>query len=176
MSVPLSWNQSLWHSGPWRHWLDDQGSLTRRLQACCAAFAVQRIKQRVERPMLDEYTTLGLKKERLALVREVLLNCGEKPLVFAHSVVPLAGLRGPWAGLTRLGNRPLGATLFANPLVERHPLEYKRLDRRHPLYRAAAAHMAQPPRTLWARRSRFALLGAPILVTEVFLPEVLCLP
>ncbi len=176
MRAPLSWHSPLWHSGPWRHWLDDQGSLTRRLQSRCPRFAVRRLKQRVERPVRDECTALGLERGRLALVREVLLECGDTPLVFAHSVAPLAGLHGPWTVLRRLGSRPLGAALFANPLIERHPLEYRRLDRRHPLYRAAAVHLARPPRTLWARRSRFVLEEAPLLVTEVFLPEVLCLP
>jgi chorismate--pyruvate lyase len=78
--------------------------------------------------------------------------------------------------LTALGHRPLGAALFANPRVKRFPLEYRHLDQRHPLHRAACADTSTAHGPLWARRSLFALEGHPILVTEVFLPEVLNLP
>jgi len=109
------------------------------------------------------------------MIREVLLLNSETPLVFAHSVIPLDGLVGPWAGLAGLGNRPLGAALFTNPRIQRQVLEYQHLDRRHSLYRDAARHIASPPSTLWARRSLFALQNHPILVTEVFLPATLLL-
>lgn len=171
-----AWNTPLWQAGPWRHWLADHGSLTRRLQVRCPSFAVRRLKQRIESPLRDESGLLGLVPGRLALVREVVLECAGRPLIFAHTVAPIAGLRGPWRGLARLGNRPLGAALFADPRIAREPLEYHRLDARHPLYHAAARHIDRAPRELWARRSRFALHDAPILVTEVFLPETLRLP
>ncbi|MFN3594217.1 MAG: chorismate--pyruvate lyase family protein, partial [Thiobacillaceae bacterium] len=108
-----------------------------------------------------------------ALIREVMLLCDEHPLVFAHSVIPRAGLAGPWRSLSRLGNRPLGEALFADPRIVRHPLQYRRLDRRHPLYHSAVRHLSVRPSWLWARRSVFCRDGYPILVTEVFLPEVL---
>lgn len=170
------WHSPLWQAGPLRDWLADHGSLTRRLQARCPGFAVQRLAQGIARPQADECAELGLAPGRVAVVREVLLLCAGKPVVFAHSAVALEGLRGPWVGLSSLGNQSLGAALFADPMVVRHPLEYRRLDARHPLYRAAAAHLTETPRFLWARRSRFERAGSPILVTEVFLPEVLCLP
>lgn len=171
-----SWQAALVGANPYRHWLADHGSLTRRLQQRCPSFAVQRLWQGIARPQRDEYIELGLAPGRLAVVREVLLKCADRPAVFAHSVVKLEGLRGPWVGLGKLGNQSLGAALFANPKVQRQPLAFQRLDARHPLYRAAAAHIDAAPRTLWARRSHFELAGSPILVTEVFLPEVLCLP
>lgn len=172
-SVATQWLTSAWQAGAWRHWLTHRGSLTRRLQQACPDFRVARLQQSLGRPNLDECGPLGLFPGRLALLREVLLLNRETPLVFAHSVIPLAGLAGPWAGLAGLGNRPLGAALFTNPRIQRQALEFQHLDRRHTLYRAAAHHLAQPPRTLWARRSMFALAGQPILVTEVFLPATL---
>jgi chorismate lyase len=33
-----------------------------------------------------------------------------------------------------------------------------------------------PPQKLWARRSLFTLHDAPLLVTEIFLPDILRLP
>ncbi len=166
------WNTPAWRSGAWRAWLCDHGSLTRRLRAVCPRLRVQRLSQRIALPASDEYAALGLRHGQYALIREVLLICGDTPLVFAHSVIPLAGLEGPWGALTHLGNRPLGEALFANPKVRRFPLEYRQLDARHPLYRPAVAHLGTAPRRLWMRRSQFALAGHPLLVTEAFLPAL----
>ncbi|NTV95605.1 MAG: chorismate lyase, partial [Thiobacillus sp.] len=52
-------------------------------------------------------------------------------------------------------------------------LAFRRLDQRHPLYRASLPYLASPTRALWARRSQFALAGRRLMVTEVFLPTVL---
>jgi chorismate--pyruvate lyase len=171
--MTTEWLTSAWSAGPWRHWLTDRGSLTRRLQLLCPRFRVERLMQCMARPNQDEYALLGLYPGHNALVREVLLKDADQPLVFAHSIIPLAGLRGPWAALSGLGNRPLGAALFSNPRIGRLALEFKRVDRRHSLYRDAARHVAEPPRALWARRSLFSLENQPILVTEVFLPATL---
>ncbi len=167
-----TWNTPAWRAGDWRGWLDDHGSLTRRLQAICPRLRVRRLSQRIASPYPDECAPLHLARGQRALIRDVLLICGDTPLVFAHSVIPLPGLDGPWAALSRLGNRPLGAALFANPKVRRFPLEYRQLDARHPLYRPAIAHLGEAPRRMWMRRSQFALAGHPLLVTEVFLPAV----
>ena len=107
------------------------------------------------------------------MLREVTLYCGEQPVVFAHSVIPRAGLNGPWHGLGTLGNRPLGAALFADPQVRRLPLQFKQLGPRHALFRRACGALARRPPHLWARRSVFVLKRQPILVTEVFLPAIL---
>jgi chorismate--pyruvate lyase len=176
MRRDLDWMDEAWQSGPWRRWLTDHGSLTLRLQRRCGDLRVLRLRQELARPHRDERRTLGLRTGQLALIREVLLLCGDDVLVFAHSVIPQRGLRGAWRSLSKLGNKPLGAALFANPRIQRHPLSSRRLDRRHPLYRRLARHLGELPSQLWARRSRFVQAGQPILVTEVFLPRVLSLP
>jgi chorismate--pyruvate lyase len=43
------------------------------------------------------------------------------------------------------------------------------------LYKSAVAVLDERPTKLWARRSLFYLRDAPLLVTEVFLPEILTL-
>jgi len=172
----------IWHSRApgakclFRPWLIEQGSLTRRIQLRCSAFSVRNVQMRQGKACRDEAALVGLKQRDQALLREVYLYCQEKPVVFAHSVIPLAGLRGPWHALSRLGNKPLGATLFANPVVNRTPLAYKKLGPRHELYRRACRLLATRPAFLWARRSVFSLKNSPILVTEVFLPTILDLP
>jgi chorismate lyase len=164
------WTQAILGSGPWRTWLTDHGSLTRRLRQRHSDFNVQQLHQAISRPNSDE---LNLTGRQPALIREVLLRAGNTPLVFAHTVIPVSGLRGPWQALAGLGNRSLGGALFANPLVERYPLAYRRLDYRHPLYRASLPWLSHPVATLWARRSQFALAGHRLMVTEVFLPDLL---
>jgi chorismate--pyruvate lyase len=170
------WLSALTCANPYAHWLALPGSLTHALMSRCPAFRVLRLRQATARPALDEFGVLGLRPGCLAMVREVQLSCGETPLVFAHTVIPLTGLRGTWRDLASLGNRPLGATLFTDPRVARGPLTYRHLDRRHPLYHAACLRLADPPPRLWARRSLFRRARRPILVTEIFLPEILKLP
>jgi len=163
------------NSGVYRRWLIDGGSLTRRLQQACVDFAVRPLKLHNARPQADEAQLLALAPRQKALLREVHLYCAGRPVVFAHSVLPLGALRGDWQGLGRLGNRPLGGALFADPRVVRTPLQYKKLSSHHALYHRAIAHLDAPPKVLWARRSVFTLRRAAILVTEVFLPQVLTL-
>lgn len=172
--------QSLaWHtqapdtSCQYRHWLKDQGSLTRKIQLRCNAFSVRRVRLSQGHASRDEAKLLGLQPRTRALLREVYLYCNEHPLVFAHSVLPLPGLRGPWRALSVLGNKPLGAALFANPMVKRTPLAFKKLSPRDDLFIRACAMLPFTPKNLWARRSIFNLKGSPILVTEVFLPDIL---
>ncbi len=154
-------------------WLIDTGSLTARLQLRYSQFAVKPVTVKYAKPVTDEATLLHLSAHKSALIREVLLMGDNQPVVFAHSVLPRASLRGAWNGLGRLGNKPLGAALFANPKVKRTPLEYKKLSPNHALYKCATAHLIIKPANLWARRSIFSLNCARILVTEIFLPQLL---
>lgn len=160
-------------AGGYRGWLTDRGSLTARIRAGCAEFAVRPVRQALDRPFRDECACLGVERGELSLVREVYLYCGPRPVVFAHSVVARADLRGAWRSVVGLGSRPLGHALFSNPRVERAPLAFRRLTPRDRLFRRAVAALPAVPAELWARRSLFRLRGRPLLVTEVFLPPLL---
>lgn len=159
--------------GAYRKWLIDNGSLTASLKARYAGFALRPILLKNVKAFTDESALLGLKANQHVLIREVLLMGNNQPVVFAHSVLPTTSLRGAWNGLGRLGNKPLGATLFANPKVKRTRLTYKKLPRHHPISMRLAVHMQMAPKAMWARRSVFSLNCAKILVTEVFLPQLL---
>ncbi len=160
-------------SGAYRKWLIDSGSLTARLQQRYSQFSVKPVAVKYAKPICDESALLRLPAHKAALIREVLLIGNSQPVVFAHSVLPRASLRGAWHVLGKLGNKPLGATLFANPKVQRTPLRYKKLSPQHALYQHALQHLSHKPAFLWARRSIFSLNCANILVTEVFLPQLL---
>lgn len=160
----------------WYDWLVHTGSLTDRIRARCAAFRVDLLRQALAAPNPDERAVLGLRPGEIAWVREVVLRCGASPLVFAHTALPRTNIRGAWHLLAGLGNRPLGALLFADPQIARLAFRYRELDARHPLYHRAAALLTSAPPALWARRSLFRRAGRAILVTEVFLPGMLELP
>ena len=156
-----------------RHWLIDTGSLTSRLKGRYPDFSVRPVLLKKAKAFTDELSQVSLKSNQQALIREVLLMGNEQAVVFAHSVLPYASLRGEWRGFGKLGNKPLGAALFANPKVKRTPLEYKKLPRHHPIYMRVTEHVSNRPNVLWARRSVFQLNCARILVTEVFLEQLL---
>ena len=174
-------NDPFWHPLPacsdarLRRWLLDRGSLTRRIQLRCDNFRLDVLSQRMAAILPDERAAIGLFRGAHCLEREVSLNCGQDRLVFAHSVVSPRALHGPWRMLSRLGARPLGAALFADPRIQRHALRFRQLNVRHALYHRASRLLAARPAHLWARRSLFVLRGAPLLVTEVFLPAILAL-
>jgi chorismate--pyruvate lyase len=161
---------------PLRAWLTAGGSLTARLVAHSTAFRVQRLHQRLAMCLQDETGPLGLPRPRHAWEREVLLRCDGAPVVFAHTVVPLAATAADWPLFSSLGERSLGSTLFYDPLVERGPLQFARLRAGHPLVqraRAALGGLAAEP--LFARRCLYRRKRGTLLVTEVFLPAVLAL-
>ncbi|MBA4143080.1 MAG: chorismate lyase [Nitrosospira sp.] len=176
MSVP---QLSRWYPAPSsispraRGWLQNRGSLTELIQQRCNEFRVRQMFQSLSRACGDELAVMNLRRNELALVREVYLYCGNTPVVFAHSVVARKDLRGAWRGLSGLGNRSLGTVLFTNPIIKRTPLRFKKLNPAHPLFRRACQNLETKPSGLWARRSRFSLRGQSILVTEVFLPPIL---
>ncbi|MEF8729602.1 MAG: chorismate lyase [Accumulibacter sp.] len=162
-------------SAPFLPWLRDRGSLTERIQSR-GRFAVRLLRQQRCQPTGDEAQTLGLPPAVLAWVREVALSCDGRIVVFAHTVLPCQP-RGPltrW--LARLGERSLGALLFAHAGFSRGPMKFRRLDRRHVLFVPAVQALEFPgvgPQTLWARRSQFGFGTQSVLVTEVFSPTLL---
>lgn len=171
---------------PLRRWLEIQTSLSIAIAQRCpldAPFRVTLLSQGNNRPLTDEAPIIGNPRHTRVHERDVLLQSGQHPLVYAHTVVRRDHLRHPWHHLLRIGSRPLGTLLFTHPGVSAGPLFYRQLDPRHPLWQRACAQLTrkakQPvalPRRLWARRAVFTLDGSPLLVTEVFLPDIQNLP
>lgn len=155
-------------------WLSNRDSLTARLVAHSKAFRVQRLYQGVAKCLQDEFAEIGLKKAVQVVAREVILRCDERPVVYAHTILPLTANAHQWPLFAHLGNRSLGTTLFNDPLVQRGVLHYARLRPAHPLMRRIAQlSLFEPAQTyLFARRSVFMRHGARLLVTEVFLPTI----
>ncbi len=157
-----------------RTWLLDQGSLTQRLQDRCGGdVRVQIIQQGYSIPHKDEKRALGLGQRELALVRSVVLFCDDTPWVVARSVIPLTTLSGVNARLKFLGERPLGALLFADPHLRRSEIEVAELNVEAHIGSKGGAVGEFPTQSSWGRRSLFFLDNKPLLVSECFLDYLL---
>ncbi len=155
-------------------WLLDRGSLTSRLvRASEGEFRVRLLRQGWGRPLYSESQLLHTRRAEVALVREVELLGHGTPWVFARTLIPASSLRGSARRLANLGSKPLGAVLFSDPGMRRGPIQIARLQPRHPLFAAATSSLEQKPAELWGRRTLFYLAGKPLLVNEIFLPEIL---
>ena len=151
-----------------QHWLQDRGSLTKRLQKKSSGdFSVAVLKQCWERPRLDEARALAIPPQQFALIREVILHGNGQQWVYARSVLPQRALNGRLRFLRNLGNKPLGALLFSNSSIKREPVVLQRVAQsRLP---ASLQQSGQPP--LHGRYSIFRYGKHGILVSEVFLPD-----
>ncbi|MGZ8218143.1 chorismate--pyruvate lyase family protein [Methylomagnum sp.] len=154
-------------------WLFESGSLTRRLrQVCGGQFRVRLLRQAWDKPCADESRALRLAMGRRAVVREVALQWGDRPLVLARSVIPAKTLKGVDRRLAHLGTRPLGEILFADPRLHRKHLELTKIGPHHwrPECPGGGAALS---RRIWGRRSLYGLgAGHKLLVAEFFLPEL----
>lgn len=139
-------------------WLTDDSSLTQRLmERCGGRFRVELIRQRRARPLPSEARALGLRSGSFALVREVYLCCGDARWVYARTIIPDATAMGRYRRLRRMGERPIGSFLFAQPDLLRTHLEIAQAD-------------MGPAAGSWGRRSVFHVGGRPLMVSEYFLP------
>jgi chorismate--pyruvate lyase len=156
-------------------WLFEAGSLTRRVRGLCGGdFRLRVLQQEWLRPFADESRALRLRPSRVALVREVALQCGEQPLVVARSIIPASILRGAQRHLASLGNRPLGEILFSDPNLKRLGLELAVVERAKWLpERSKALDFAESSDRIWGRRSLYAVAHGNLLVAEFFLPSLL---
>ncbi|HSD36428.1 MAG TPA: chorismate lyase [Rhodocyclaceae bacterium] len=167
---------------PLHGWLTESASLTARITARCGSLRVALLSQRLGRPHRDEATLLGLRTGEQACLREVLLLADERPVVYARSLLRRESLRGAWVMFGGIGTRPLGAALFADPLIRRGPLSVRRFDQRDARHGHVRRQLGQHDplyagveigEALWARRSCFVRRGQPLIVCEVFLPAIL---
>ena len=151
-------------------WLFDPASLTARLKRMCPGkFCVELLSQEIKRPALDEMKALDIVYGDSALIREVHLCCDHKPVVYARTVIPLSTLTGAQRSYGNLGNRPLGAMLFADRSMKRGEVMVSRLLPEDVLYEKTGS----AGEAVWGRRSVFHVGGKPLLVSEYYLPTLL---
>lgn len=158
-----------------RGWLTDMTSLTTKLMHHSSGFRVRRLKQQRGFCLADERDAVALPRRVHVQEREVLLLCDGRPVVYAHTIVPLDATASDWPFFGRLGERSLGSTLFGDPRVRRGALQYARLRAQHPLAQRALAATGGMAAgfPLFARRCLYRRRNGVLLVTELFLPSVL---
>jgi chorismate--pyruvate lyase len=150
-------------------WLFDVSSLTARIiELCGKNFSVRVLSQNWQAMTAEEASAMALQHVHAALVREVLLCCNDKPLVYARTVIPVTTLQGAQRLYANMGNRPLGAMLFADRTMRREAVQVGMLPAAH-----EANQYAVSDDRIWGRRSVFRVGGKPLLVSEYFLPELL---
>ena len=154
-----------------RSYMIGKGLLTDRLRDVGGGlFSLRLIGQNTA--LLDA-TQRGLlqRNDSAGLVREVKMFWRETLWVYAQSLIPDSTLNAhPW--LAELGDAALGETLNGISGVERSSYEYAWLVADHPLTARAFLGADIKPSGLWARRYRFTLHGAPLLVQELFFPAI----
>ena len=154
-------------------WLLDTGSLTTKLTASCNnVFNVRPVSQYWARPLKSEQALLGMRREEVALTRQVLLLCGDVPWVFARTLIPASSFRGRARRLAYLKTKPLGAVLFSDPYTVRKTMEIAHFNRQHLLHQFVNEHAGTLDEDLWGRRTLFQFAGQPLLVNEIFLPGI----
>jgi chorismate--pyruvate lyase len=156
-----------------RDWLGWPDSLTERLSDHLGErVKVHVLSERIDRLLADEREHLAT-MSRIARVREVRLEVRGTPYVVARTVFPDSTARVMNNALKQLGSRSLGSLLFG---AVRAPVSVRELTSLQPhssLWRVLHRHLPSHSAPMWARRALHRLHGQPLLVTEIFLPQLL---
>ncbi len=157
----------------WRDWLSDPASLTEKLNSRCGSgIGVRLLRSEISAPWGSEAALLGGAKTQSVLVREVALECMHASWVVARSLI-LQPDSTAGETVADLGNRSLGSLLFNDRRAERHAFQFALLSQSDGLCQLANNALNHSHRALWARRTLFYYQDTPILVNEVFLPDLL---
>jgi len=142
-------------------------------------FKINLLNARLEKAMPDEALSLGIALRSYTWIREVELSLLSTPVMFARLVVPYFALETTFQPIKHLGNRPLGRYLFKCFGIKREPFKIKKISVEEKLYTQimqyrescfGKTYQKKLP-DLWARCSVFRYKKAPLLLTEVFLPQ-----
>ena len=152
-----------------QEWMLSQGSLTEKLMATCQEdFNVELLHQTLTFATEAAAAALHIDEGSALLHREVLLKDGDRPLVFACSLLPEVALNGRFEELRQLDERPLGHWIFAEPALQRSRMVFAAIAADDPLFvRIPEQNTVEEP--VWGRVTYFSGAVAPLLVSEFFL-------
>lgn len=141
-----------------KDWLIHKGSFMERLKEHGILDAkINVLEESWQTPWESECEILQIQSP--ALVRVVTIESENKCWMYARTVFTKAILEGEYACLARLENRPLGSILFKDGTLTRREFEY----------------LALYNTDMVARRSLFSRDEKSLLLTEVFMPDMLTL-
>jgi chorismate--pyruvate lyase len=155
-------------------WTYETGSLTRRLRSYYgSSVKVEVIYQRWLTPFLSERKLLGQAERRYCLTREVMLHADGVPLILARTIMPKQTIRSAHRNLSHLGSRPLGEVIFSYPDLERLELQVATLN--PSAWSPKALELGAIRTPVWGRRTVYAIMQQPLLVSEFFMPGALAI-
>ncbi len=140
-------------------WVQAKGSITQKAVGLGLKAQVSLLNSRWHSEVLYE--------------REIVMLCNDSPWWYARTEIPKSTYIKKAKMWDNLGENSLGCVLFSDPTIERVHLSFKQVDKAEPLYRQAAIHDNLSGHALWARFSEFDVDGAPLYLTEVFLPSMI---
>ena len=147
-------------------WLTDPGWLTPRLRAAAGRSGGFHLVGQKALPLDAALREKLDVDDDSGLLREIEFRCGDVRWLYAQSIIPRSTInRFPW--LAELGQCALGEKLKDLSDVVRGPREYLELSENHSLAKAARLSGSS-----WARRVVLRLSRYPMLITEVFMPEL----
>ena len=151
-------------------WLLEPNSLTNRMKTTFhQPFSVSLKGQGLAKPFLADAQCLNQAAHRYAITREVELNLGGKPYVFARTTLP-RNVAHELQELTHLGSKPLGEVIFSYPDLKRIRLDLAKIDAAQLNITTRKLLAGQP--YIWARRNTYQINKCAFLVSEFFLPAL----
>ena len=152
-------------------WMTKQDSLTQNAQRQCQDVCINLQQQIWAMPDVTEIPLLPETGE--LFIREIIMMCNHKAWWFARTLIPSRTFFRQAEQFANLHDKPLGSILFSAPYYPRKYCKFAQLNRRHFIFQRAMQTQRYEVKHLWARQSKFILLGGPLLLFEVFLPEML---
>ena len=176
-ALPNTWKpkrllRRITHEANIQAWLTTPDSLTAKLKQSCSNLQVHVLSETIERPLIEEARALNLPPQETAWVRCVLLKCAQQDWVYARTIIPNLSASNPWQSLQNLGDKPLGEVLFELPGIQRSEFEFSKQPLKSWPYLKTALTNITPKTLGYARRSVFRQQNWPLLLTEVFLPDL----
>jgi chorismate--pyruvate lyase len=164
---PLGAAALRWLPATLRPWLADAGSLTAPLRRTLAgALDCTLLVQGWRTAGADEARYLGLTPGSRLYWRRVRFSHAGRALLIGHTLAPPAVLAAR-PRLRRLGHRPVGELLFADPAIRRERIE---------LAEPGSDALLTVPNALAARRALVPAGRGRLLVSEHFLPAMRRVP
>lgn len=154
-------------------WVSLETSMTARIADVAARPIDVEVLRQAQAPLRPDEAPLFADPAAPALIREVCLSAAGQPLLVARTALTSTKLQ-THPTILKLGNKALGSLLFSGPRPCPFTLrEFAWLTPGDPLFDLVASRHPAGAAGYWGRRTLFWLFEEPLLVTEVFLPELL---
>jgi chorismate--pyruvate lyase len=159
------------------NWLTKPYILSKALKQCCSGLTVKILSQSVSEIYNSESFLLNISTDTQSFTRQVFLLGDGIPLTYGRVIVPPNTYKNHFSDFERLGGNLLGETmLYNNTNVKRGKFQYSVIDNKSILFEQISKYLLLPNVSLWCRCSLFYNNKDPLLVTEVFLPQLPLFP